>query len=59
MPEAAIYEGELNVLPPGRARAIHRCSLNRPAAQHERTNVEAVPAHEIAHIANGDMVTLR
>ena len=32
--------------------------VHRPAAGHDRDEVEAVIGHEVAHIANGDMVTM-
>lgn len=59
MPEVAIYEGEANAFATGASKnnslvAVSTGLLHR---MNER-EVEAVLAHEIAHIANGDMVTL-
>ena len=59
MPEVALYEGEPNAFAtgPSKANALVAVStgLLRSMSKEE---VEAVLAHEIAHVANGDMVTL-
>jgi heat shock protein HtpX len=60
MPEVGIYEGnELNAFATGPTRnrslvAVSTGLLNR-MSEHE---VDGVLAHEVAHIANGDMVTM-
>jgi heat shock protein HtpX len=60
MPEVGIYESEeLNAFATGPTRnrslvAVSRGLLNRMSEK----EVEGVLAHEMAHIANGDMVTL-
>jgi heat shock protein HtpX len=59
MPEVAMYEGEPNAFATGAFKnsslvAVSTGLLNSMS----REEVEAVLAHEIAHIANGDMVTL-
>lgn len=59
MPEVAIYEGEPNAFATGAFRnsALVAVSsgLLKSMSQEE---VEAVLGHEVAHIANGDMVTM-
>jgi heat shock protein HtpX len=59
MPEVAIYEGEPNAFATGAfknsALVAVSTGLLRSMTKEE---VEAVLAHEVAHIANGDMVTL-
>jgi heat shock protein HtpX len=59
MPEVAIFEGEPNAFATG---ATKNSSLVAVSTGLLRTmnedQVEAVLAHEMAHIANGDMVTL-
>src|SRR5438552_11711055 len=59
MPEVAIYEGEPNAFATGAFRnsALVAISTGLLAAM-PRENVEAVLGHEMAHVANGDMVTL-
>lgn len=60
MPDVAIYEGmEMNAFATGMNRnnalvAVSRGLLNNM----DRNEVEAVLAHEVSHVANGDMVTL-
>jgi len=59
MPEVAIYEGEANAFATGPSRnnslvAVSTGLLHGMSQQ----EVEAVIAHEVAHVANGDMVTL-
>lgn len=59
MPEVAVYVGEPNAFATGafKNEALVAVS-NGLLANMTREEVEAVLAHEIAHIANGDMVTL-
>lgn len=59
MPEVAVYEGEPNAFAtgPSRANSLVAVSTGLLANMNEE-EVEAVLAHEIAHIRNGDMVTL-
>ena len=59
MPEVAIYEGEPNAFATGAFRnsALVAVSTGLLATM-PRENVEAVLGHEMAHVANGDMVTL-
>ena len=59
MPEVAMYEGEPNAFATGAFKnaslvAVSSGLLNSMS----REEVEAVLAHEVSHIANGDMVTL-
>jgi len=59
MPEVAMYEGEPNAFATGAFRngalvAVSTGLLNAMS----RDEIEAVLGHEIAHVANGDMVTL-
>lgn len=59
MPEVAIYEGEPNAFATGATKNSSLVAVSTGLLQsmsHEE--VEAVLAHEIAHVANGDMVTL-
>jgi len=59
MPEVAIYEGEANAFATGAFRNSALVAVSTGLLQsmsHEE--VEAVLAHEVAHVANGDMVTL-
>jgi heat shock protein HtpX len=59
MPEVAIYEGEPNAFATGAFKdsALVAVSTGLLSGM-TREEVEAVLGHEIAHIANGDMVTL-
>jgi heat shock protein HtpX len=59
MPEVAIYEGEPNAFATGATRnsSLVAVSTGLMGSMTQR-EVEAVLAHEVAHIANGDMVTL-
>ena len=59
MPELGIYEGEPNAFAtgPSRSNALVGVSTGLLSSM-SREEVEAVLAHEIAHIANGDMVTM-
>lgn len=59
MPEVAIYEGEPNAFAtgPSKNNALVAVSTGLLQTMNEQ-EIEAVLAHEIAHVANGDMVTL-
>lgn len=59
MPEVAVYEGEPNAFATGAFKNSALVAVSTGLLQsmnHEE--VEAVLGHEIAHVANGDMVTL-
>lgn len=59
MPEVAVYEGEPNAFATGAFRNSALVAVSTGLLQtmnHEE--VEAVLAHEVAHVANGDMVTM-
>ncbi|MXR36900.1 protease HtpX [Craterilacuibacter sinensis] len=59
MPEVAIYEGAPNAFATGATKNSSLVAVSTgllSSMTHEE--VEAVLAHEVAHIANGDMVTL-
>ncbi len=59
MPEVAIYEGEPNAFATGAFKNSALVAVSTGLLQsmtHEE--VEAVLGHEMAHVANGDMVTL-
>ncbi|MBN8517543.1 MAG: protease HtpX [Candidatus Accumulibacter sp.] len=59
MPEVAIYEGEPNAFATGASRNSSLVAVSTGLLQSmTRSETEAVIAHEVAHIANGDMVTL-
>jgi len=59
MPEVAIYEGEPNAFATGATRNSSLVAVSTGLLQSmNQDEVEAVLAHEVAHIANGDMVTL-
>ena len=59
MPEVAIYEGEPNAFATGAFKNSALVAVSTGLLQGmTREEVEAVLAHEVAHIANGDMVTL-
>ncbi len=59
MPEVAFYEGEANAFATGAFRNSALVAVSTGLLQAmTREEVEAVLGHEIAHIANGDMVTL-
>ena len=59
MPEVAIYEGEPNAFATGATRNSSLVAVSTGLlASMTREEAEAVLAHEIAHVANGDMVTL-
>jgi heat shock protein HtpX len=59
MPEVAVFEGEPNAFATGAFKnsALVAVSTGLLASMN-REQVEAVIGHEIAHVANGDMVTL-
>jgi len=59
MPEVAIYEGEANAFATGATKKNSLVAVSTGLLQTmSHDEVEAVLAHEVAHIANGDMVTL-
>ena len=59
MPEVAIYEGEPNAFATGPTRNNSLVAVSTGLLHSmTRQEAEAVLAHEVAHIANGDMVTL-
>jgi heat shock protein HtpX len=59
MPEVAIYEGEPNAFATGATKNSALVAVSTGLLQSmNQDEVEAVLAHEVAHIANGDMVTL-
>jgi len=58
-PEVAIYEGEPNAFATGAFKNDSLVAVSTGLLQSmTREEVEAVLAHEVAHIANGDMVTM-
>jgi heat shock protein HtpX len=58
-PEVAVYEGAPNAFATGPSRTNSLVAVSTGLMQGmNRRQVEAVLAHEVAHIANGDMVTL-
>ena len=59
MPEVAIYEGEANAFATGAFKNSSLVAVSTGLLQSmTKEEVEAVLAHEISHIVNGDMVTL-
>lgn len=60
MPEVAIYNGpEMNAFATGMSRDKALVAVSMGLLHNmERRQVEAVLAHEISHVANGDMVTM-
>jgi heat shock protein HtpX len=59
MPEVAIYEGAPNAFATGAFRNSALVAVSTGLLQSmSRDEVEAVLGHEVAHVANGDMVTL-
>jgi heat shock protein HtpX len=60
MPEVAIYGGpEMNAFATGMSRDKALVAVSMGLLQNmERRQIEAVLAHEISHVANGDMVTM-
>lgn len=59
MPEVAVYEGAPNAFATGPSRSNSLVAVSTGLIQSmNQKEVEAVLAHEVSHIANGDMVTL-
>ncbi|MBZ0221704.1 MAG: protease HtpX [Dokdonella sp.] len=60
MPEVAIYDApEMNAFATGMTRNSSLVAVSTGLLQNmERNEVDAVLGHEIAHVANGDMVTM-
>ena len=59
MPEVAVYEGAPNAFATGPSKSNSLVAVSTGLLQSmNRKQVEAVLAHEVAHIENGDMVTL-
>ncbi|MCU0951312.1 MAG: protease HtpX [Burkholderiaceae bacterium] len=59
MPEVALYEGEPNAFATGAFKNSSLVAVSTGLLQSmSREEVEAVLGHEVAHIANGDMVTM-
>ena len=59
MPEVAIYQGESNAFATGAFKNSALVAVSTGLLEGmNREEVEAVIGHEIAHVANGDMVTM-
>ncbi|RJG11520.1 protease HtpX [Massilia cavernae] len=59
MPDVAVYDGEPNAFATGAFKNSALVAVSTGLLQSmNRDEVEAVLAHEVAHVANGDMVTL-
>jgi heat shock protein HtpX len=59
MPEVALYEGEPNAFATGAFKNSALVAVSTGLLQSmSRDEVEAVLGHEVAHVANGDMVTM-
>ena len=59
MPDVAVYEGEPNAFATGAFKNSALVAVSTGLLQNmTREEVEAVLAHEVAHVANGDMVTM-
>ena len=59
MPEVAVYDGAPNAFATGAFRDSSLVAVSTGLLQSmTREEVEAVLGHEVAHVANGDMVTL-
>ncbi|WEF33332.1 protease HtpX [Pseudoduganella chitinolytica] len=59
IPEVAVYDGEPNAFATGAFKNSALVAVSTGLLQSmNREEVEAVLGHEVAHIANGDMVTL-
>jgi heat shock protein HtpX len=59
MPEVAMYEGEANAFATGAFRNSALVAVSTGLLQSmNQEEVEAVLGHEVAHVANGDMVTM-
>ena len=59
MPEVAVYEGEPNAFATGAFKNSALVAVSTGLLENmTKEEIEAVLGHEVAHIANGDMVTL-
>jgi heat shock protein HtpX len=59
MPEVAVYEGEPNAFATGAFKNSALVAVSTGLLQSmNQEEVEAVLGHEVAHVANGDMVTM-
>jgi heat shock protein HtpX len=59
MPEVGIYEGEANAFATGAFKNSALVAVSTGLLRGmTRDEIEAVLAHEVAHVANGDMVTM-
>jgi heat shock protein HtpX len=59
MPEVAVYEGEPNAFATGAFKNSALVAVSTGLLQSmSKEEVEAVLAHEVSHVANGDMVTM-
>ena len=59
MPEVAVYEGEANAFATGAFKNSALVAVSTGLLQSmNQEEVEAVLGHEVAHVANGDMVTM-
>src|SRR4051812_36798459 len=59
MPEVAIYQGEPNAFATGAFKNSALVAVSTGLLESmNKEEVEAVLAHEVAHVANGDMVTM-
>ena len=59
MPEVAVYEGEANAFATGAFKNAALVAVSTGLLESmSKEEVEAVLGHEIAHVANGDMVTM-
>ena len=59
MPEVAVYDGEPNAFATGATKNASLVAVSTGLLQGmQHDEIEAVLAHEIAHIGNGDMVTM-
>ena len=59
MPEVALYEGEPNAFATGAFKNSALVAVSTGLLQNmTKEEVEAVIGHEVAHVANGDMITM-
>lgn len=59
MPEVAVYDGDANAFATGAFKNSALVAVSTGLLQSmSKDEVEAVLAHEVAHVANGDMVTM-
>jgi heat shock protein HtpX len=59
MPQVAVYEGEPNAFATGASKNNALVAVSTGLLQSmSKEEVEAVLGHEVAHVANGDMVTM-